>query len=318
MSKIFNKNNLRDIFSELNTDYKMNLPEYLNIKNVNSSDNTSSFLPQKGGSFTVTSANKNTDEQVNQLISMLTSESNDKHNFSANSTATDVLENRLRNMLKEDKQDGGAKKKHKKQKGGSNDINNIFLKPGTTTVTSATSSEMPNGKVPAILSDTSVVAGNNSVISATSTNVMPNNVPALLSETSVDNNATSSAMPSNIPIKLSETSVSIKYNSLIPQYESSKHDLGLSDLTVGDVYNKTKGIIDNFVENAKNILDEGIKIVNTGAKIIKKTLQDHVDISGNSKQLGGGKKNKKSSKKSTNKSKKSKKSKKSSKKTSKK
>ena len=288
----------------------MNLPEYLNIKNVNGSDNTSSFLPQKGGSFTVTSANKNTDEQVNQLISMLTSESNDKHNFSANSTATDVLENRLRNMLKDDKQDGGAKRKHKKQKGGSNDISNVFLKPSTT---SATSSEIPVGKIPAVLSDTSDV-NNKLVQSATSTNVMPNNnAPVILSDTSV-NNSTSSAMPANVPINLSETSISVNHQSLIPQYKPSTHDLGLSDLTIGDVYNNSKDFVDEFVQNAKSILDKGIQIVNNGVQTVGQTLKDVIDISGNKKQSGGGKKNKKTTKTTKT----TKKGKKSSKKTSKK
>jgi len=115
MSNLFKKDNLGKIFSELNSETSVSLPKYLNVKNINSSDNVSNFLPQKGGSFGLKSANKNTDDQVNQLISMLTSESEDKHNFSANSTVTEVLENRLRNML----QDGGAKKKkYKKQRGG--------------------------------------------------------------------------------------------------------------------------------------------------------------------------------------------------------
>jgi len=70
------------------------------------SSNTSGFMPQKGGSV-----NKNNNNEVNQLISMLTSDSDDKNNFTANSTATEELENRLRNML----QDGGAKKKKNKK-----------------------------------------------------------------------------------------------------------------------------------------------------------------------------------------------------------
>jgi len=115
MSNLLKKNNLGNIFAELDSETNVSLPKYLNIKNINSSDNVSNFLPQKGGSFTSKGPEKNTDDQVNQLISMLTSESEDKHNFSANSTATEVLENRLRNML----QDGGAKnKKGKKQRGG--------------------------------------------------------------------------------------------------------------------------------------------------------------------------------------------------------
>lgn len=117
MSNLFNKNNLSEIFQGLNTESSDVLPQYINIKN-NYSESTSSFLPQRGGSFSLTSSARNTnktnDDEVNQLISMLTSESQDKHNFSANSTATEELENRLRNML----QDGAGKKKSRKQKGG--------------------------------------------------------------------------------------------------------------------------------------------------------------------------------------------------------
>jgi hypothetical protein len=42
---------------------------------------------------------------------MLTSDYNYKNNFTANSTVTEELENRLRNML----QDGGAKKNKNKK-----------------------------------------------------------------------------------------------------------------------------------------------------------------------------------------------------------
>ena len=59
------------------------LPLKKGFFNTNS---TSSILPQKGGN----------NNDVNHLISMLTTESNDKNN---NSTNTEELENRLRNML---------------------------------------------------------------------------------------------------------------------------------------------------------------------------------------------------------------------------
>ncbi len=74
MSNFFTKNNLSEIFRELKSESSFNLPDFVNIKDVTSSDKTSSFMPQKGGSFSLTSANKNTDDEVNQLISMLTSE----------------------------------------------------------------------------------------------------------------------------------------------------------------------------------------------------------------------------------------------------
>ena len=74
---------------------------------------TSSFIPQQGGNFSATSnivpqkggssgGAKNND--INHLISMITSESEN------NSTSTEVLENKLREMLSNDnKQKGGAK-----------------------------------------------------------------------------------------------------------------------------------------------------------------------------------------------------------------
>ena len=87
------------------------MPQNGGYLSATSSNTTSSFMPQKGGSFSATSVNKNNNNEVNQLISMLTSDSDDKNNFTANSTATEELENRLRNML----QDGGAKKKKNKK-----------------------------------------------------------------------------------------------------------------------------------------------------------------------------------------------------------
>ena len=201
MSNLFNKNNLRDIFAELNSETNVPLPEYVNIKNITTSDNTSSFLPQKGGSFSITSANKNTDDQVNQLISMLTSESDDKHNFSANSTATDVLENRLRNML----QDGGAKKKQKKQRGGGdNELKECCdkLKAAGISVklNDKTCSEYFGEKTEAsVLSDLFLAPTNNSVKPPSASPRQPS-VPSL-------NNETSSAMPNTLsPFLASPTS----------------------------------------------------------------------------------------------------------------
>ena len=61
---------------------------------------TSKFAPQQGGNYSALSSQKpKNDDDVNQLLSMLTSENN--------STATEMLENRLRNML----QKGGKNKR---------------------------------------------------------------------------------------------------------------------------------------------------------------------------------------------------------------
>ena len=57
-------------------------------KDFFNNNSTSSILPQKGGN----------NNDINQLISMLTSESNNKNDIT-NSTNTEELENRLRNML---------------------------------------------------------------------------------------------------------------------------------------------------------------------------------------------------------------------------
>ena len=70
--------------------------------NVRPSNNlaTSKFAPQQGGNYSAPSSQKpKNDDDVNQLLSMLTSENN--------STATEMLENRLRNML----QKGGKNKR---------------------------------------------------------------------------------------------------------------------------------------------------------------------------------------------------------------
>ena len=105
-------------YSSTSDSVSMFMPQKGGSRKLKSSD-TSSFMPQKGGSYSATSSfmpqkggsvkslqvNKNTDEQVNQLISMLTSESEDVQNLTSNSTSTVELENKLRNML----QDGGGK-----------------------------------------------------------------------------------------------------------------------------------------------------------------------------------------------------------------
>jgi hypothetical protein len=65
------------------------------------SDMTSSFILQNGGGKNRKNKQSGGTNDINNLISMITSESHDAHTFSTNSTSTDVLENRLRNMLQE-------------------------------------------------------------------------------------------------------------------------------------------------------------------------------------------------------------------------
>jgi len=103
-----NKNNLSEIFSEFKSETSDILLKPIKIININSSDNTSSFIPQKGGFFSLTSTSSNNDNNnVTKLINMLISDSVDS-NYTDN-IATEELRNKLINML----QDGGGKKKKK-------------------------------------------------------------------------------------------------------------------------------------------------------------------------------------------------------------
>jgi len=116
MSNIFLKDDLLGIF-DTNTESNVSLPQWVSI--VDQADNTnttSAFNGQLGGSFSATSASNLTSVQdVNKLISMLTSESTSANN-QLSETTTASLENQLRAILQ---QDGGAKKyKSKKQSGG--------------------------------------------------------------------------------------------------------------------------------------------------------------------------------------------------------
>lgn len=106
MANLFNKNNLKDIFQDLVSETSISIPSHINIVSINSNNNiTSSFMPQKGGAFSATSSAAGTTgaNEVNQLISMLTSETSEINGGNV-STATPELENKLRNML----QSGGA------------------------------------------------------------------------------------------------------------------------------------------------------------------------------------------------------------------
>jgi hypothetical protein len=83
---------------------------------------------QNGGNFSAT-ANSSTAQDVNKLISMLTTDSSSNAN-TLSQTSTESLEEQLRNILN---QDGGAKKKSKKQKGGNegevkiDDVKKFFM-----------------------------------------------------------------------------------------------------------------------------------------------------------------------------------------------
>jgi hypothetical protein len=107
MSKI----NLSDIFSDLNTESSVILPKSIKIKNIKNldtiTDAMSSFMPQKGSYSNATSSFMlqkggnfvNSNKDINQLLSMLSATSHD--NYTANSTDTEQLKNKLFNILQE-------------------------------------------------------------------------------------------------------------------------------------------------------------------------------------------------------------------------
>jgi len=119
MSNIFLKNELNSIFDSL-TESNVSLPNWITIveKANKTDDKTSSAPVQQGGSFSATSANSSTAQDVNKLISMLTSESSTSAN-TLSQTSTETLEEQLRSILN---QDGGAKKKKSKKQKGGNDV----------------------------------------------------------------------------------------------------------------------------------------------------------------------------------------------------
>jgi hypothetical protein len=107
------KYNLSDIFSDLNSESSVIMPKSIKIKNIKDVDTTSSFMLQKGAYSDATSsfmpqkggylnANKNTVDDVNQLLSMLSATSDD--NYTTNSTDTEQLKKKLLNIV----QDGGG------------------------------------------------------------------------------------------------------------------------------------------------------------------------------------------------------------------
>ena len=93
---------------------------------------TSSFVGQLGGNYNV-SKKSNDDNDINKLVSMLTSESSSNNFMGLSETSSATLEKQLINILN---QDGGAKKSKKSkksyQKGGNNigmsDIKGFFMK----------------------------------------------------------------------------------------------------------------------------------------------------------------------------------------------
>lgn len=114
-NKNITKNMLSNIFNEFKSETSDFLFEPIKIININSYNTTSSIIQQKGGFFNLTSSSNNevSNDEINKLINMLQSDSNN----SSESIATEELRNKLTNIL----QDGGGKKKKKSYQ--SNNIN---------------------------------------------------------------------------------------------------------------------------------------------------------------------------------------------------
>ena len=97
------------------TNFSATSSEFMNAQRGGAYSATSSVFmnAQRGGAYSATSS----EQDVNKLISMLTSESSTENFNAASETSTVSLENQLRDILK---QEGGGKKKLHKQQGGAN------------------------------------------------------------------------------------------------------------------------------------------------------------------------------------------------------
>jgi len=267
MRNFSSKKILPELFSET-SDY--NVPHYINIVDKKKNEFVTNFLPQTGGSWNKKTKNT-TDDDINQLIAMLTSDSEDKNNFTANSTQTDILENRLKNMI----QAGGSNKKHISQKGGSganatevkkacdilanagysftignknceqyveanspttSSISNIFTADKKTT-----SPKAPSTNLPVVLVSPTVKQDNNSVTSS----VMPVK-KEVLSPTSTSIAITSSAKPSNNQ-QLSPTSTSVAKND-----GASLFDVAATFIS------KTAKNVSKMFKNESSVTSEGV------------------------------------------------------------
>jgi len=188
----------KNIFSELDAE----TPEYkfqsIKIVDKKGDEFISNFLPQTGGSWSKKQNKTVSEDEINQLIAMLTSDSEDKNNFTANSTQTDVLENRLKNMI----QAGGSYKKKSVQKGGA-------LAGSVTSNNLSFLRENANNEIsPASFNESqtsSIINTTKNDLSPTSVNSSATSTLVKSSTSSPDASITSSAIPPK-NVVLSETS----------------------------------------------------------------------------------------------------------------
>jgi hypothetical protein len=115
MSKIFSNTNFSDLFDTI-TESNAPLPQWITIvdkaNNTELSATSTADMNMMGGNYSVTSSQvggNGSEQDVNKLISMLTSESNTPAFNGLSETSTISLETQLRDILnKESKQTGGS------------------------------------------------------------------------------------------------------------------------------------------------------------------------------------------------------------------
>ena len=281
MSNNFDKTLLKDLLSETVTN-NINLPQFITIVDKKDNNFASTFLPQKGGLWNKKLNSKNTTEdEVNQLISMLTSETEDKHNFSANSTQTEQLENRLKNMLQ-----NGGKNRSRNQKGAGNvdeemkktcnlledagfkgtacneylekssNINQMFISSNGGSLNNLTSSIIPSQKSGS--SDTSTV------------------VPV---KKSLSNNSETSEGQPNLT-NLSATSLSVRNNNS----ETSAGEPALSNISATSVDNSISSVGGNNTdksstsEEPKKLLDIAKNSINVAGNVVKDGFKSGLNL----------------------------------------
>jgi hypothetical protein len=325
MSNNFDKTLLKDLLSETVTN-NISLPQFITIVDKKDNNFASTFLPQKGGSWNKKNLNsKNTTEdEVNQLISMLTSETEDKHNFSANSTQTEQLEKRLKNMLQ-----NGGKNRSRNQKGAGNvdeemkktcnlleeagfkgtackeylekssNINQMFISSNGGSLNNLTSSIIPSQKSDS--SDTSSVVPVNKSFSNNSTTSegQPNLSNVSVTSLSVRNNNSETSAGEPVLSNISATSVDNSISSVggnnTDKSSTSEEPKKLLDIAKNSI-NVAGNVVKDGFKSGLNLGVSAINSVNAAAKSILDTFKTKPEV----KQSGGASK-KRGSKKSNSK-----------------
>jgi hypothetical protein len=249
----------------------------------------STFLSQNGGSFSKKSVN--TDDEVNQLISMLTSDSEDKSSFNTNSTQTEALENKLRNMT----QNGGATPDAVKVKEACNLLKNAgytFSVKGQNCndfIMSNTSSNFMD-QISSIF--TKKEEPHNTETSSITSLFLPIRSSGNTEKKSKINTTTSSAVAK--PVALTPTSSEIPEQKIIKKGDQSLLDVA-ADYASGLVKNLTNTV--GLTQESGKTSSPGTTSSSTNKLLTNpSTTSERPLVSAEQLLKGGGKKNKKSKK----------------------